>query len=66
MLAATGESSSCPSRLTDVTVEDHTLHLSLVDEPAITPAPDNYTCTSDFNPVTFVLRVERDLVEHVG
>lgn len=66
VLAATGESSSCPSRLTDATVEGDTLHLSMVDEPAVTPPPDNYGCTADFNPVTFVLRVERDLVEHVS
>lgn len=66
VLAATGESSSCPSRLTDATVEGNTLHLSVVDEPAITPPPDDYTCTADFNPVTFVLRVERNLVERVS
>lgn len=40
VLAATGESSSCPSHLSDATVEDATLHLSLKDEPAITPPPN--------------------------
>ncbi len=65
VLAATGESGSCPTRLTDTAVDGDTLYLSLVDEPAVTPPPDNYGCTSDFNPVTFVLRVERDLVERV-
>lgn len=54
------------ARLTGNTVESDRLHLSLVDKPAITPPPDNYTCTADFNPVTFMLRVERDLMKHAS
>lgn len=66
VLAATGESSSCPSRLTDAVVNGDTLRLSIVDEPAIASPPDNYGCTADFNPITFVLRADRGLVERVG
>lgn len=66
ILAATGESSSCPSRLTDAVMDGDTLRLSIVDEPAIASPPDDYSCTADFNPVTFVLRADRELVERVG
>lgn len=65
VLAATGESSSCPSRLADAVVEGDTLRLSVASGPAVSPPPDDYACTADLNPVTFVLRADRDVVEGV-
>lgn len=63
LLAATGESGSCPLRMTEASVESDTLQLSLVDKPADASASGESACTADFNPVTFVLGIERDLVE---
>lgn len=61
LLAATGESSSCPLSVTDVRVEDGRVDL-VVDEQPTAPSPEGATCTADLSPVTFLLRVDPSVV----
>lgn len=66
LLAATGESGSCPMTVEHVDVRAGTVELSIVDYPE---APDQSSfessagalepvCTADFNAITFVIAVE--------
>lgn len=57
LLAATGESSSCPLSISDVRVDDDRVEL-VVGEQSTAPSPETATCTADFSPVTFLLRVD--------
>lgn len=63
---AGGSPVSPTGRLADAVLAGDTLRLDVASEPAVSPPPDDYGCTADFNPVTFVLRADRDLVEGVS
>lgn len=64
LLAGTGESGSCPLRLTDIQVTDGVVDLALDDTPDTSSLPDDaaVACTDDFNPVTFAIRVDPQAV----
>lgn len=52
VLVATGESGTCPWRVTNVSMEADALAVALTEVP---PSFDDYTCTDDFNPVAWAL-----------
>ena len=52
VLVATGESGTCPWRVTNVSMEADALAVAMTEVPA---SSDDYTCTDDFNPVTWAL-----------
>ena len=52
VLVATGESGTCPWRVTNVSMEADALAVAMTEVP---PSSDDYTCTDDFNPVTWAL-----------
>lgn len=53
LLAATGESGSCPLAITNVNTSPDRIKLTLVDV-----VPPHTSCTDDFNPVTFASRLD--------
>lgn len=62
LLVATGESGSCPAQLTNVAFDDGQIELELTEGPDVFPVPSDYVCTSDFNPITFAITTDADLL----
>ena len=55
VFVATGESGTCPTRITGVEEQSDALEIATDILPS---SPGKYVCTHDFEHVTFVLRVE--------